>query len=254
MARDIVLCDDLFKLLFKFKKGQITQRQDLKNVESLLCFLKPYLANKRQYDLIQEEVPTEMRQQLLASGCSDNMSELELAKKKTRFKIILTNNNKLTKFPYLCINGSDKIELNYTGTFKKCPRLKCIEHIRALCSNAHEIRVYDKYLCSNENFSNGIFEKFLGLFQNIHSEINLIIELPHHKRYSEQYTALTSWWKANSINYGNIKLTYPQASDDFHDRYMIIKSSVGNVEVLLSSGFFHLFNFAKDFTYLIHSI
>ena len=47
------------------------------------------------------------------------------------------------------------------------------------------------------------------------------------------------------------------SSEDFaekHDRYMVIKSTTGNVEILLSSGFDNLFEDSKDFTYLIRPI
>ena len=39
-----------------------------------------------------------------------------------------------------------------------------------------------------------------------------------------------------------------------HDRYMKILSDVGSVEVLLSSGFDHLFDNQKDLTYVVRPV
>ena len=253
MDKDIVLCDDLFKLYIKFKKGLVTDRRELKVVQQMLSFFKPFLANKRQYDLANEKMLDGMSEQLAAIGILPNMSEIELAK-KTRYKLILTKDTSLTAFPYLCIDGSDRIEKNYTGTFKNCLRSKCIEHLKALCKKAQCVEVFDKYLCEDENFSNGVIENFFCLFDS-DCKTDVVVKLPlEADMFSRQSAKLAQWWSDNSTRF-KVHMTHPQvdSGEDFHDRYMKINTQSGKIEVLLSSGFFYLFNSEKDFTYVVHA-
>lgn len=252
---DIVLSDKLLKLYLDFKEGLVTNSRELNRVQSLLVFFKPYLTNKRQYDAINKELPKDLHAQLLASSISDDLTELQLAS-KTRMKLILTENENCKAYPYLCVNGEDRIEINYTGSFKKVLRSKCIAHIKALCETASKVSVYDKYLCKHENFTSGIVDKFFKLFEG-NAKIDLEILLPFNAgTLAVQRQELTTWWSMNSVTYSNIKLDHHQVDgqEDFHDRYMHIMSPTGNVEIILSSGFEYLFNDEKDFTYLIRAL
>ena len=247
---DIVLSDGLLKLYLKFKKGNNLNPKEKKKLEQLLAYYKPHQTNKDQYDRINEPVDSAMMAQLQASGFN-GLNERDLAT-KTKLKLILTDAKCLYAYPYVNIDGSDSLKMCFTGTFKQKPRSKCVEHLIALCENASDVTIYDNYLCEPRSVDSGLLDRVFGLFS---SNTNVEVLLSSDS-FASQYAAAKDWWIQHKGNYSGITADFNQVSStaNFHDRYMKISSSTGNIEVLLSSGFDYLFQNAKDFTYVVNVI
>lgn len=250
MKPQLVLSDDLL-LLYLEARTKILGQKDHGKLLQLLSFYKSHLTNEAQYTRIGKTLSSELNASLLKSGISPNLSLEELAQ-KTTLKIILDKEKK--EYPYVSIDGSDKLQSCYVGNFWREPREKCIAHLKALCKNATSIFVYDKYLYA-ENRSINDNERLLSN----------ILRLMDRSR--NQTLSIYDTKKSIKDEVGRIvqkcKKEFPNitvrviSSEDFaekHDRYMVIKSTTGNVEILLSSGFDNLFEDSKDFTYLIRPI
>ncbi len=251
---EIVLCDSLLKLYLDFKNGNRLNLNEKKKLEQLLSHYKPHQTNKDQYDRINAQMDTAMEAQLQAAGFN-GLNERDLAK-KTKLKLILTDAKSTYAYPYVNIDGCDSLKLTFSGTFKNKPRSKCVEHLKAMCSSANHVIVYDKYLCDSKNFSSGIISNFFDLLKSAEN-VELTILLPlAPDLYAKQHADIGAWWKSNSKNYPKVHCAFQQvdATNDYHDRYMKINSPTGDVEVLLSSGFDHLFGSAQDFTYVVTPI
>lgn len=247
---EIVLSDGLLKLYLEFKKGNSLNPQEKKKLEQLLSHYKPHQTNKDQYDRINEPMDSAMIAQLQASGFN-GLNERDLAK-KTKLKLILTDAKSVYAYPYVNIDGSDSLKMCFTGTFKQKPRSKCVAHLAALCENARDITIYDKYLCDPRNVQSGLLDSVFSLFAN-NTNVEVLLSPTF---FSAQYAAAKNWWTQHKGNYSGITAVFNQVSStaNFHDRYMKISSSAGNIEVLLSSGFDYLFQNAKDFTYVVNVI
>jgi hypothetical protein len=226
----IVMEDDLLLNYFQFKNNR---NENLELTERLFTYYKPFLTNISQLDRINFGDDS-LRQQLASKGyISQTVEELV---RDTSLKIILSNSKK--SYPYIDINN-DKIEVNYTGTFKKNEsRTKCIEHLKELCGNAKNILLCDNYLGDNMD----ILEKVFDLFPN---EISIDYEFSNSLDQS-----FVSKWKQKK-NLKKIAENKNTKYKNLHDRYLLIDSKI---EVILTSGFDYLFNNGKELTYIVREI
>lgn len=250
MKPQLVLSDDLLKLYLDFG-ANCSEIGDLTRLQKLFSYYKPHLSNEAQYNRIGKEMSKELKATLLKNGISPNFSLEELSQ-RTSLKIILCEDD--CRFPYVKIDGTDKLQLCYTGTFVGEHREKCIDHLRALCKNATSVLLYDKYLYSTDRTEEdnvNLLLKILELLNETQTQTLSVYDTKPSKKMELENIAK------------KCKKTFPSktikiiSSSDFHerhDRYMIIKSNIGNVEVLLSSGFDNLFKNTKDFTYLIRLV
>ena len=162
---------------------------------------------------------------------------LEELAKETFYKIILNTQN--SSYPYVNING-DVIEKNFSLTFKpNDPRIKAHEIIKALCLDAKDILIYDKYLEQRWIETN----KFFKLLPMKNLTIIYFQTQLSQNRISE-LKSMCSQWKT-------IKDTKTFHLKNSHDRYLIIDNKI---QIILSSGFNYLFDTSKDLTLLIRDI
>ena len=228
---DIVLSDDLIKLFNDFQKNKISYSE---NVRKLLSMYKPHLTNVSQLDRVSFSKNNPIYTQL-ATKINKDMPLEELTKDST-FKLIL--NESKSNFPYVSING-DEIESNYTGTFKKVSRTKAIAHLKALCSNAKHVFIYDKYISQRQ-----VCREVLPL---ILPNKNITIFSKDSQIPQDEITVMKKGFEGWTFKKDTTNPLY----NNLHDRYLIIDNKI---EVILTSGFDGLINNDKDFSYIVRKV
>ena len=228
----MVLSDELQIEYYRFKNNENYNRDKIKR---LLCYFKgPILTNLAQVQRTNVNVERRILSQLLRST-DKNKSLIQLAK-TTNYKIILSD--KEQSYPFVNINN-DKIENNLTGTFYKSQsREKAIKHLNDLCLNAKSIIFYDRYFSCSEDEKN--IECFKAVFPK--QQINFRIRPSHIspvnikrlKRYCDKWEFIID-----------------HSLEDHHDRYIVIDNEI---EIIMTSGWFHLANSIKDFTYIVKCV
>lgn len=212
-------------------------------IKRILHYCKgDFIPNREQYDeaknkYIDFDQNKIVLQSFALSGFSIDKTLEELAK-QTKLKVILSKDK--SYFPYINIYN-DKIENNLSATFKNnIPRDKAKNHLRALCENATNILICDKYIKNNfDNFKNFINECLPN------KQINLFFTFGlDNARKSEIKTINNKYLIKNDRNNN-----YPTPST--HDRYILIDQKI---EIILTSGIDYLYNTTKDFTYIIRVI
>ena len=274
--QDVVLSNDLLKLFYAVQRRCLRCESsadngaedvfDFDRAKRLFAYYKPHLTNIRQL----EEVlgPDNVNDVLLASLVQSEIpkdASLEQIAELTRYKIILDENR--SDFPYVKINETDDIRLLYSGIFKqRMAREKCIQHLKSLCKKATNIIIYDKYLVGHkcENDCKILMSNIVSLFDTS-CRVNLIIPCYcENRRKAEDFHTCKEWkildkcLRELKLSNPNLRYSLPDLEgsvyNNCHDRYMRIYTDNESVEILLSSGFDHLFSNEKDFTYIIRPI
>lgn len=160
----------------------------------------------------------------------------------TKLKLMLIDSDDYINPDFTTVNIiNDKIDVRYSATYKTGEsRERAIKHINALLQDAGCIKIYDKYMAvSSKNwnlYTVPILKKILPqktLTIEIHCPIgNWDITK------QESLVQYCSKWNITHIDFNN---------SNIHDRYI----EADNVEILLTSGFQHLYQTNKDFSYLV---
>jgi len=228
MQYKIVLSDDLYEELYKFKRNANFNK---KIIEKLFNYYTgSELTNTAQLQrikindtrLISNLAKAEYKNQTLEELCE-----------QTKYKLIL--NTERNDYPYINIY-TDKIERNFTATYNKNEsRDKTIKHIKALCRNAKYIFIYDKHM------NDKVIQKISNILPK--KKLNIIYKAGQLSQI--QISNLKTECKDWKIQQDS-KNTY----NDCHDRYLLIDN---NIEIILTSGFDYLFDENKDFTYIVRT-
>lgn len=227
----IVIDDDLFQEYHKFQKGE---GFDQKKIRQLLHYYKKSIvSNIKQYEDNDVELPVNLKSQMAHSGLRRQSLE-ELAENCTLYKIILSSTK--DTFPYVNImDDKQRLENNYSASFDMAePRELAIKHLTAICLHAKKITLYDKYISSKD--------RNIDLIKRILPQKNL--EITYNDIDDEHIELMTqhcSQW---------IFIKNPQMANR-HDRYLIVDEKL---EIILTSGFDHLKDTSRDFTYIIRNI
>lgn len=232
----MVLCDELQEVYLDFKEKRNFD-QDI--ITKLLKYFKgPFATNTAQYNRIGREPSPTVNQRLRSAGFTTQ--SLEDLAEKTVFKIILSSDN--NQFPYVNING-DTIENNLTGCFERGnSREKAIKHIQALCKNAKEVCLYDKYITTrgNERAIQQNLELFASLLPK--KALCIVYQAEHLQKRDEDFlNGICNRWTFEK------KTNIPE----HHDRYLIIDNKI---EIILTSGFSSLSDRTKEFTYIVRPV
>lgn len=163
---------------------------------------------------------------------------------KTTFKIILTEDDS-KPFPYVHYK-SDMINKNLVFSLSHSDsRKNLISYLEMMCRNATKIIICDNYFAQNWGENNKLFYRILPR-KGLHIE------------YAEVATGINA--RLNSLEINNAFLrticrdwtssvTAVQKYSNCHDRYLLIESPGCNIEVMLSSGFHHIWkNNPKEIT------
>lgn len=230
----VVLDDDLFKDYHKFKSGERLEKDEVERIKCLLHYFKgDLITNIAQYERTGLPLDTALKRKLALNGLKRQSNE-ELAQSHTTYKVILCCG--CSDFPYVnVISSEEKIENNLSSFYDIAEkRDKAIKHLKALCSNAKKIVIYDKY--------------FAELSKEARNVETLIKILPQKK-----LTILFSNISPNGLQTlnntcGDWKPQLDSTLKGRHDRYIIVDDKL---EIVLSSGFDHLSADSSDFMYVV---
>ncbi|MCU6236789.1 hypothetical protein KWH75_06865 [Morganella morganii] len=232
----IVLDDDL---LCHYLAGKKTKKY--KNLMKKYIF--PHATNFKQLSKVITENKELNKQNQFGSLLSQmanesyNNDDLELLASKTTFKIILTT-DKEKKFPFI---HYENYSVNNRLTFNLSPtdsRTILTKYLQELCCEAKRVVICDNYFASNWVHTE-------SLFLSILPRKNLNIE------YAETMPQTSTTLNSQFITPGYVSSVWPgwavSSTTELkylncHDRYLLIESSSGRIEVMLSSGFSHIWH------------
>lgn len=247
---DLVLSDSLVDeyLKYKFNDGF-----DKNKTQKLLKYILPFPL-KNNHSLMQDPA---MAMQLDGSdplieisNIIDDLSSVQ----NSRLKLMLVDRvTTASSFTTVNISGMlpEKLQPKYGATYPSATdKVKAQEHIKALLSDATQIKVIDSYIDSQwkENktiLSNMLPRKSFDLTIESGSQISrngrIQIERPKLDSAKEkELKQLCAAWQVQSPKILN--------TDKIHDRYI----ETDKIKILLSSGLYHLStSSSKDFTYII---
>ena len=229
VKNNLVLSDNLLKEWIKYKRGEDFSQNA---INKILHYSGGNIqVNTSQYQRIGIEISRELNQKLRSAGYTTQTLE-DLAG-KTVYRIILDSER--TDFPYVCIKD-DNINPMLGGCFfRNCSREKALSHLRELCRNASEIILYDKYLGHTDNWRSN-----RDLILSLLPDKKLTI---HYRRdhlsddLVEELKTVRARWSFEAVELPT-----------HHDRYLIVD---GDMEIILTSGFYHLRSTAKELTYML---
>ena len=262
----LVIDSDLGDELCKFKNGKSC---NTRIIEKLLHYYKnhPIFTKSDFMKRYYYDFPTILNailSNLTTRFDIDNANSADIAK-HTLYKVILTNDRNKQDFPYIYIGG-DKIENNFTATFHKGPRDKAKEHLKALLENADTIFIYDKFITNKTNNIDN-WQSFIDFvkacFPNKDLNIYYSQDNVTSNHTTRQQNSIPPSIESNNYNYiqdiidigttKNKRWTFTKFSqnnsfNELHDRYLIVDNKI---EIILTSGIYHLMHDNKDFTYIV---
>ncbi|EPR8378419.1 hypothetical protein R0E42_000033 [Klebsiella variicola] len=200
----------------------------------------PYLTNKKQWVAAKNSglriSDAEHRQYLAGlANRPESDDDLVTLASKSLLKIILTEDENLP-LPYVhykkgMVNNQVTVTLSPSDN-----RTHLKTYLKMLCSNARKITICDNYFAQN-------WDNTCSLFHSILPRKTLTIEF---SEIAAGIVAVTNCSKINndfahSIHPGwTVQITTNQKYTNCHDRYLLIESPEGKIEIMLSSGFDHI--------------
>lgn len=239
--KNVVLDDDLYKEYHAYKNSTDGKGFSKDKISKILRFSgNEVLTNQKQWERLSLDLKTPLGVSI--SKMADKNASLEDLALKTNYKIILTDDKAKDKFPYVNIDG-DEIDVVLGGfVMKNKPRDKAIKHLTALCRDARNITVYDKYF-SKEGRITGNVDTLTAILPNAR-----VLNIKYHKDTSGEPPHISDDCKtaisAKGITWNFIDAVLPE----HHDRYLVIDDKL---EIILTSGFDNLGNIDKEITYIV---
>ncbi|MDY4388101.1 hypothetical protein [Pectobacterium aroidearum] len=227
----IVLDDNL---LLAYLKGDKTRKYK----KLMRKYIYPHATNFRQLTNIMKisgDLP-ELRP-LLSQMANDAYSNYDLPSLalETIFKIILTDDSN-KRFPY--VHYEDAV-VNNRLTFHLSPtddRVNLKSHLQRLCENANKITICDNYFASNWTYTSSLF---LSIFPKKTLEIEFAETMPNTSSTLNSDN-ITPQFASSICAHWSVALTSHIKYQNCHDRYLLIESPDSKIEVMLSSGFSHV--------------
>ncbi|MEL0630801.1 hypothetical protein [Psychromonas aquatilis] len=234
MAEKMVLSTSL---LLAYENVSFEPRKYQKKYKRLMKLISlPYKTNKRQLIKAQEEgLNSSVFDRLMPQlqNQVDRDDSLEVLASKTSLKVILTEEQNAI-LPYVYYRSSF-IENQITVTVSPTEsRDDLVKYLQILCSSATRVTICDNYLAQG-------WENTQSLFRMV---------LPRHKLsidFVETPDLLGIVKNSFKVNEDFVKSISPEWTTSTstlykgtHDRYLFIESPQGNIEVMLSSGFEHI--------------
>ncbi|WP_227319150.1 hypothetical protein [Cedecea davisae] len=221
-------------LLLTYLKGQHTKKYK----KLMRKYIHPHVTNFQQLSYIMntmEDLPKE--RPLLSQMASEPHSryDLQTLALDTTFKIILTDDD-TQAFPFVHI---DDAVVNNKLTFHLSPtesRNELTLLLRRLCQDAKRIVICDNYFADNWEYTK-------SLFLSILPKKELIIEyaetMPNTTAVLNSMH-ITDIYISEQWHQWSVKQTLNTKYHNCHDRYLFIESPTSKIEVMISSGFSHI--------------
>ncbi|MCI5188930.1 MAG: hypothetical protein D3905_03830 [Candidatus Electrothrix sp. AS4_5] len=250
MAEKMVLSTPL--LIAYENMGQDPRQYQKKYKRLMKVLALPYKTNKRQLDEAKEQGLNEAVYDRLIpqlQHSSDRDACLKTLAANTSFKVILTEDKNLT-LPYVDYRASflkNQLSISLKASDS---RSTLIPYLEQLCSSASKVTICDNYFAQNWDNTQSLFRAVL----------------PRHKleiEFVETPDAVGVIKNSTKMTDDFVKSIHPdwsiQASEhyaDLHDRYLLIKSPQGKLEVMISSGFDHIWKKSnpKEITCVIREV
>ncbi|HIF9383497.1 TPA: hypothetical protein ACX6RR_003339 [Photobacterium damselae] len=249
MAEKIVLSTSL---LIAYENMAFEPRKYQKKYKRLMkCLVLPYKTNKKQLvEASRLGLNTAVYERLMPQfqHLIDRDDTLEVLASNTSLKIILTE-DKDAQLPYVYyrssfINNEFTISLQPSET-----RAELIRYLEMLCSDAHKITICDHYFAEGwidtQKLFRSVFPRHALDIEYVETPENIHV-LKNSVKFNDDFVKSVhhEWRISQSVLYQGV-----------HDRYLKIESQKGIVEVMLSSGFIHIWkNNPKDITCVIKTI
>jgi hypothetical protein len=246
-VKDLVLSDKLFSLYKRFYSIESPTTKQIKVYEKLLNKVSfPIETNASQVINCKEShnLPEHIYDDLIAPLLSvGNYESLEDLSKSTFYKLILTTNDADRCFPYFNIN-KDEIDKVYSLTCEiGGSRDYLTSYLTSLLLSATKVLIQDMYFSHKSINATNLF----ALLPD--SSLNL--------EYIQNYNdgGLTNTDLFTDVNLINPKWNVTRNTEakfqTCHDRYLIIDDKI---EVMLSSGFYYLWNSTKEIKCVIKKL
>lgn len=212
----------------------------------------PYKTNKKQLlEARSQGLHDSVYNRLLPSLMhqEDRDYSLEQLAATTRFKVILTEEKKL-ELPYVYYRSSF-VENQLTLTLSASEsRDKLVKYLELLCASATHITICDNYLAQGWDNTKSLFHTVLPR----HPLIIQFVETPDMLQgITKNSTKITDTFVQSICSQWTVceeKIRY-QGS---HDRYLLIESPQGCIEIMISSGFDHIWKTnPKEITCMIRT-
>ncbi|EFJ9879260.1 hypothetical protein BHK23_002879 [Escherichia coli] len=198
----------------------------------------PYSTNKKQWVEakklgLNEHVYERLLPMLMNEGeKNDSLEELAL---KSVFKVILTNDS-LKKLPYVhykdgMINNHVTIKIDANDS-----RDDLKTYLEILCRGARKVIICDNYFAEN-------WDNTKSLFYSILPRTELLIEYaetPENLHVSLNSSKITTHFVQSIYAHWSVQQTLYSKYINCHDRYLLIEMPNHKIEILLSSGFDHI--------------
>lgn len=201
-------------------------------------FTHPYASNWKQIKAALKEgleLPNDVQTLSQMAMLPEYDDDLITLASKTTFKIILTEDATKT-FPYVYYKN-DMVNKNIVFSLSSSDsRQDLISYLEMMCSNATKITICDNYFSENWNENNKLFFlilprkelqiEYAEVASGIHARANRL-EITN----TFLHTICVNWTSSVSAL---------QKYSNCHDRYLLIESPESKIEVMLSSGFHHI--------------
>ncbi|MGL4449414.1 MAG: hypothetical protein ACRCZA_12215 [Shewanella sp.] len=225
-------------LLLAYENIAFEPRKYQKKYKRLMKIISlPYKTNKRQLleaqasglsSSVFERLMPQLQHQ------ADRNDSLELLASKTSLKVILTENENAT-LPYVHYRSefmTNQITITLTPAES---RENLIKYLQILCSSANKITICDNYFAQGWNNTQGLFHTILPrnklMIAFVETPDVLVGVIKNSSKVTDNFvTSIYPEWEA----------TMSDLYSGSHDRYLLIESPQGTIEVMISSGFEHI--------------
>ncbi|MBH0077452.1 hypothetical protein I6F48_18175 [Pseudoalteromonas sp. SWYJ118] len=234
MAEKMVLNTSL---LIAYENMAFEPRKYQKKYKRLMKLISlPYKTNKKQLirakaDGLNQTVYDRLMPQL--QNEPDRDDSLEVLASKTSLKVILTEDEEAI-LPYVYYRSSF-ISNQITISLKASEnRGDLVRYLQMLCFSATRVTICDNYLAQGWDNTQSLFR---AVFPRNKLDIQFV-ETPNTLAVIKNSTKVTDGFaKSICIDWVVSESTLYQSS---HDRYLLIEAPQGNIEVMISSGFDHI--------------
>lgn len=161
--------------------------------------------------------------------------DLERLSSETIFKMILTD-DKTKGFPYVYFKDASIDNCVVFSLSKDDSRDNLVSYLQRMCEQAEKITICDNYFAQNPVDNKSLFNRVFPR-KDLHIEYS---EAPANLNVNPLSSVINNSLSAEFFPGWVIRASSNPKYSNSHDRYLLIESPGCKVEVMLSSGFEHI--------------